>query len=154
MTGRRLARLLWPALAIYAGLVTWRAHAELTEDYAVRGLFRTYLPPQTLPIGWLFDARQGSIAAEIDARFGTTGPTPTDDAPATWRGALTARGFAVRDATGFGAGDSRLIFVDGGPWLITGRAKQRPIAFDPRRGMLLVEEGAIPPEVPALVFSR
>lgn len=154
MSGRRLARLLWPALALYAALVSWRAHGELTQDDVVRGLFRTYLPPQRLAIGWLFDARPGDLAAEIDARLGTRGPPPADQTPAAWRAALEARGFTVEASSGHGAGEPRLVFVEGGPWLITGRAEQRPIAFDPRRGMLLVEEGAIPPEAFAWILRR
>jgi hypothetical protein len=54
--------------------------------------------------------------------------------------------------TGAGDGAPRLLFIEGGPWLVTGQAERRPIAFDPRRGMLLLQDGFVDPQTPALAL--
>lgn len=149
MTGRRLAWALWPLLVIYIGAVTWRAWRELTADYTVRGLFRTYLPPQTLASGWLFDARPGSLTDEFTTRYAIS-VTPADGSITAWEAALRDQGLAVTRSIGLEA--PRLIFVEGGPWLITGEAERRIIAFDPARGMLLLHDGYLDPATPSLAF--
>ena len=152
--GRALGWTLWPALMIYCALVVWRAYGELNAGDTVHGLFRTWHPPQTLAVGQLFDARIGELHAEIDTRFTTQGPRPTDDSMPAWQAALRARGFRVTQATGPGEGDSRIVFMPNGPWLIVSRAHARFVTFDPQRGMILMHEGVIAPETPALRFER
>lgn len=150
-TGRRLAWLLWPTLIAYVALVAWRAHGELNANAEVVGLFRTWRPPQTLPIGQIFDPRTGALATEIDARFKTRGPRPQDDAISAWRSALAARGLQPVDARGPGDGEPRVVFMPSGPWLIVQRAHNGFVTFDPQRGMMLLHEGVIAPQTPALV---
>ncbi|MGK0360516.1 MAG: hypothetical protein ACI9U2_002829, partial [Bradymonadia bacterium] len=134
--------------------VVWRAYGELNADDTVQGLFRAWQPPQTLPVGQLFDARVGDLAAEIDTRFATAGPRPTDDGITAWRSALQARGFRPIAATGPGDGDARLVFMPSGPWLIISRVQGSFVTFDPRRGMILLHEGVVTPEIPALRLER
>ena len=153
-SGRRLALLLWPALLLYFGAVIWRAHGELTAEYTVRGLFRDYARPRSLPIGTLFDPRQGDLAAEIDARYGSAGPPVTEDGIAAWQAALRARGFEASATTGVGEGEPRLVFMPAGPWLIVNRSNGRFVTFDPQRGMISLHEGVVAPDTPALRLSR
>lgn len=155
-----MIRLVWLPMLLYVAWVVHRAHTELHDAYVIEGLFRTYQPPSELPQGALIDARPGALLAEIQARYQSERPpgNPSTLKPflasdgasfADWQARLSALGISTRPATGPGP-TPRLLFVEAGPWLQTGFFQGQPTVFDPAQGVLLLAEGALAPEVPAL----
>ncbi len=147
-----MTRLLWLPMLLYMGWVVQQAHTELNDDYVIQGLFRTYQPPAEVPEGWLIDARPGGLLDELRVRYGRPGlPSlePPDDGPTHWHIHLNSLGISAQPTQGTGA-TPRLLFLPGGTWLQTGTFQGQPVVFDPRRGVILLADGALAPDVAAL----
>lgn len=149
---------LWLFMGCYIAWVGQRAWADLTDEYVVQGLFRTYQPPRETPDGWLIDVRPGDLLSEIQARYApgtaptglaaaaeatlSSGHTTDQQALAAWTERLTALGYHVRPGQGVGSPPG-LLFVPGGPWLLTGHFQGQPTVFDPRRGVVLLADAVV-----------
>ena len=145
-TGRWLAWVLAPAMLLWVG---WRATVavdELSGDYTVQGLFRTYTQPYEGVDGWVADPRPGPLAAEVWTRFELgepPSPPPTDRA--AWARALAAAGVQTRPVEDHWDGlNPRLHFGPKGAWLLVGAFGRQGVVFDPERGVVLLH-AALPP---------
>ena len=139
MTARRTA-ILWALIVVYAAGVGWKAWSDLTADYTVRGLHRSYASPYPVPNGVVIDPRRGRLSDELERRYG-----PGAVAPAELTGAFTDRG----------PGDGRaprLVRMGERTWLVVGFFARRPVVYDALHGVVLLEPGAIPEDAPAKVF--
>lgn len=174
-TGRRLALALWPALAVWFAFVGWRAYGELNDDAPVRGLFRTYHPPQSSAVGWVVDPRPDqALVAEIHARYRPSAPPPsaTGAAPADaeaarthWIAALDALELRHTPWTGgpdgapwTGAPPRLRITAEGQAYLMLGQFGIDPIVFWPGLGVVRVPleargDDALPPAVHDLALT-
>lgn len=151
-TGRRLARLLWPAMIAWAALVAVRAAAELAQDDVVPGLTRTWHPPYRAPLGDVIDPRPvPALLAEIRDRYAphvTTEAPPDPTEPAAWPAALAALGLRAEPFIAdrwTGAPPRLRVPPKGPPLLLIGLLGVDPIAVVPGLGVVRVPEGALPP---------
>ena len=152
-TGRRLAWVLWPAMALWAAVVVGRAARELAEVDVVVGLRRTWQAPVQAAEGFVLDPRPvPSLLVEIAARYApAAGPGLSTDPPADgWISALAAIGLPAEPFTAdrwTGAPPRLRVTADGTPHLLIGLLGLDPIAVWPGRGVLRIDEGALPPAV-------
>ena len=144
----QLVLLLWIPMAVHLSWLGHRAYTELTDAYVIEGLFRTYLPPRAVHHGWLIDARTGSLADELKLRYGR-GPVVEGSDVASWTAVLVNGGYQVRSVEGPGT-TPRLLMLPDAVWLQTGMFQGQPTVFDPKRGVILLEEGSLSARVPAL----
>lgn len=155
-TGRRLARALWPVMIAWMALVAWRAHAELTADYVVEGLFRSYRSPHPVVFGGteaaVVDPRpEATLRAELIRRYAPesgldpAGPDPVDEAG--WRALLAALGLDAKPHTAdvWPGAPPRLRLGEAGPHLLIGLFGVDPVAVVPGVGVVRIPEGALPP---------
>ncbi len=148
---RRLTTLLWVAVGVYGTGVVCKAWSDLTTAYVVEGEFRNYHLPYEAPHGRVVDPRPGRLEAEVAARYEIQAVAAKDRAG--WRHALSE--LEPSDAVGVGTGaHPRVVFVEGGPWLVVGVYGVRPVVFDPRHGVVLLREGVVPPKTPALELRQ
>ncbi len=150
-TGRRTARILWPLMLLWVGAVAVRAHSELTDDYTVEGLYRSYHSPYAAPLGAVVDPRPAlSLPAEIHARYAPDHPPPRGPAPADaagWTALLDGLGLETRPHTAdrWTGAPPRLRLTADGPQLLIGLFGVDPVALVPGVGVVRIPEGALPP---------
>lgn len=152
---RRLARWLWPSLALYASGLIAHAYQEVTAQYDVAGLSARMRPPYEIALGRVIDARPHPLMAELRRRYRPLAPSPAADPPGSephgWSEALGQLGIPAVAAHGPGSGlRPRLVFVDEQVWLVVTWFGRRPVLFDPTRGVILAHRGVVGSHVPAL----
>ena len=159
MTSRQIVWTIAPLVLAYGAWLVPHAWQELTEDYHVQGLERSYRPPYERPDGTsVIDPRPGPVTAEILARYAPHAPPvthpPTDQA--SWLAWLTGLNLDPRPtrARADWAGVPRLLLLPTGPQLVaaqfdasardgTGWHRQTRTeytVFDPAHGVCLQVE--------------
>lgn len=140
-------------MLLWAAVVVGRAARELAEVDVVVGLRRTWQAPYPAAEGFVLDPRPvPSLLAEIAARYAPAAhpPLPPDPAADAWIPALAAMGIPAEPFTAdrwTGAPPRLRVTADGTPHLLIGLLGLDPIAVWPGRGVIRINEGALPPAV-------
>lgn len=161
-----LARILWPAVIIWAALVTTRAATELTAAEPVTGLTRTWDPPHDAPPGHVLDPRPiPRLLDEIRARYAPARPPITTPDPApdptgrAWTPALTALGLTPTPYTrdDWPGAPPRLRLPppdsDAPPHLLIGLIGLDPVVAWPGLGVVRVPRDRLPPAAHDLALT-
>lgn len=149
-TGRRVARILWPLMLVWAALLSARAYGELNDDYVVAGLYRTYRSPYRVALGAVIDPRPAlRLGAEIRARYAPDGALPAVDPSdaAGWTALIEGLGLRAQPFVGghWGGAPPRLRITADGPQLLIGLFGVDPVALVPGLGVVRIAEGELPP---------
>lgn len=141
---RPLWALCWLGLLGYGVGLVLHARAEVTERFEVRIGDRTYRYPYTDPDGEVLDPRRGALNEEICARYA---PHPTCALASLEPEALAAVGLSAEAASGFGDGTPpHLVPYLDRTVLVVAEWQDRPVIFDPARGVVLLRPDAASPE--------
>lgn len=131
---------MWALLGLYAGWLVVHARAQIAVRFEVYALGGRLRPPYPDFDGDVIDPRPGFVAGEIAFRYGRRPDAVDDDTPEMWRRALVDAGYRVEILAGYGDGiEPRIVFTDTGPRLCVSAFGRRPVVFDPRRGVVLLD---------------